>query len=43
MMDWNNIKWWAVLVLTIICLFSIPGLIMMLIEEIKKEYFNDKK
>jgi len=39
----DEIKWWVVLVVTIICMFSIPGLLQMLWEEIKKEYFDDKK
>ena len=33
---WENIKWWLVLIITIICFLLIPGLVQMFIEEIKK-------
>ena len=33
----------AVLVVTLICAISIPGLLQVLWEEIKKDYFNDDK
>ena len=39
---WDDIIWWLVLILTIICFLLIPGLVQMLIDEIKKEY-EDKK
>ena len=35
--------WWLVLVVTLICAISIPGLLQVLWEEIKKDYFNDDK
>ena len=32
----ENVLWWMVLVATIICMLALPGLIQMLIEELKK-------
>ena len=34
---WQDIIWWIVLILTIISVLILPGLIQMLIDEIKKE------
>jgi len=33
----ENVLWWLVLVVTIICMVSIPGLLQMLWEEAKKQ------
>ena len=33
---WDDIIWWLVLILTIICFLLIPGLVQMLWEELKK-------
>ena len=32
----DNLKWWLVLIVTLVCGLSLPGLIQMLIDEIKK-------
>ena len=42
-MDWTNIKWWLVLVITIICMLSLPGLLQMLWEEVKKKVDEDNR
>ena len=33
----KNVLWWIVLVVTIICMFSIPALLQMLWEEVMKQ------
>ncbi len=40
---WEDIIWWLVLILTIICFLLIPGLIQMFIEEIKEQIKNEEK
>ena len=42
-MSYDNLIWWVVLIVTIICAVSIPGLLQMLWQEIKKDYFDDKE
>ena len=39
----DDFIWWLVLVVALICAISIPGLLQVLWEEIKKDYFNDDK
>ena len=39
----DDFIWWLVLVVTLICAISIPGLLQVLWEEIKKDYFDDKE
>ena len=39
----KDILWWIVLVATIICFVSIPGLLQMLWEEIKKNRGDKNK
>jgi len=40
---WQDIIWWIVLVLTIISVLVLPGLVQMLIDEIKKFKNEEKK
>ncbi len=35
---WEDIKWWLVLIVTVLCFLSIPGLLQLLWESIKEEY-----
>ncbi len=40
---WEDIIWWIVLVLTIISFLVIPGLIQILIDEIKEQFKNKQE
>ena len=40
---WQDIIWWIVLVLTIISFLVIPGLIQILIDEIKEQFKNKQE
>jgi len=43
-MSYENLKWWVVLVVTVMCMLSIPGLLKMFWEALKEDFpnfFND--